>query len=47
MAPDNKTNILAELSSQLSAAVEQIGGHIVAIHARRLDRLSADDAGRM
>ena len=35
MASDNDTNTLAELSSQLSAAVEQIGGHIVAIHARR------------
>ena len=35
MASDNDTNTLAELSSQLSATVEQIGGHIVAIHARR------------
>jgi S1-C subfamily serine protease len=35
MASDNDTNTLAELSSQLSGAVEQIGGHIVAIHARR------------
>jgi len=35
MASDNDTNTLAELSSQLSTAVEQIGGHIVAIHARR------------
>jgi serine protease Do len=35
MATDNDTNTLAELSAQLSAAVEQIGGHVVAIHARR------------
>jgi len=35
MASDNDTNTLAELSSQLSAAVEQIGEHTVAIHARR------------
>ena len=35
MASDKKTNSLAELSSQLSAAVEQIGEHVVAIHARR------------
>ena len=35
MASDKNTNILAELSSRLSAAVEQIGGHVVAIHARR------------
>ena len=35
MAPDNNTNSLAELSSRLSAAVEQIGEHVVAIHARR------------
>jgi S1-C subfamily serine protease len=35
MASDNNTNTLAELSSQLSAAVERIGGHVVAIHARR------------
>ena len=34
MASDNTTT-LAQLSSQLSAAVEQIGGHVVAIHARR------------
>jgi S1-C subfamily serine protease len=35
MASDNNTNPLAELSSRLSAAVEQIGEHVVAIHARR------------
>jgi len=35
MASTNKTNTLAELSSQLSSSVEQIGGHVVAIHARR------------
>src|SRR5678815_1977226 len=35
MASDKNTNTLTELSSQLSAAVEQIGGHVVAIHARR------------
>jgi serine protease Do len=35
MASDTNTNPLAELSSRLSAAVEQIGEHIVAIHARR------------
>ena len=35
MASDKNTNTLAELSSRLSAAVEQIGGHVVAIHARR------------
>lgn len=35
MASDKNTNILAELSSRLAAAVEQIGGHVVAIHARR------------
>ena len=35
MASDKTTNTLAALSSQLSAAVEQIGGHVVAIHARR------------
>ena len=35
MASDNDTNTLAELSSQLSTAVEQIAEHIVAIHARR------------
>ncbi len=35
MASDKNTNILAELSSRLSAAVEQIGEHVVAIHARR------------
>jgi len=35
MAPDNNTNSLAELSSRLSAAVEQVGEHVVAIHARR------------
>jgi S1-C subfamily serine protease len=34
MASDNK-NALAELSSSLSAAVNQIGEHVVAIHARR------------
>jgi S1-C subfamily serine protease len=35
MASDKNTNSLAELSSRLSAAVEQIGEHVVAIHARR------------
>lgn len=35
MASNKGTNALAELSSQLAAAVEQIGGHTVAIHARR------------
>jgi serine protease Do len=35
MASDTNTNPLAELSSRLSAAVEQIGEHVVAIHARR------------
>ena len=35
MASDKNTNALAVLSSGLSAAVEQIGGHVVAIHARR------------
>jgi len=35
MASNKSTNALAQLSSQLSAAVEQIGGHVVAIHARR------------
>jgi S1-C subfamily serine protease len=35
MASDKNTTTLAQLSSQLSAAVEQIGGHVVAIHARR------------
>ena len=35
MTSDKNTNTLAELSSRLSAAVEQIGGHVVAIHARR------------
>jgi S1-C subfamily serine protease len=35
MAKDKNTNTLVELSAQLSAAVEQIGGHVVAIHARR------------
>src|SRR6476660_461419 len=34
MASDNR-NVLAELSSRLSAAVAQIGEHVVAIHARR------------
>src|SRR5437868_14408384 len=35
MASDKNTNALAELSSQLSAAVVQIGEHVVAIQARR------------
>jgi S1-C subfamily serine protease len=35
MASDKDTNPLADLSSRLSAAVEQIGEHVVAIHARR------------
>jgi S1-C subfamily serine protease len=35
MASNKHTNPLAELSSHLSAAVEQIGEHVVAIHARR------------
>ena len=35
MTSDKNTNTLTELSSRLSAAVEQIGGHVVAIHARR------------
>jgi serine protease Do len=36
MASSNdNTNALAALSSQLSDAVEQIGGYVVAIHARR------------
>src|SRR5689334_8216634 len=35
MASTSKTNTLAALSAQLSGAVEQIGGHVVAIHARR------------
>jgi serine protease Do len=35
MASDKNTNTLAQLSSQLSAAVEQIGSHVIAIHARR------------
>jgi len=35
MASDNNTTALAQISSQLSAAVEEIGGHVVAIHARR------------
>jgi len=35
MAPSNSSNILAELSSRLSAAVEQTAKHVVAIHARR------------
>ena len=34
MASDNR-NVLAELSTRLSAAVAQVGEHIVAIHARR------------
>ena len=34
MASDNR-NILAELSARLSAAVAQVGEHVVAIHARR------------
>jgi S1-C subfamily serine protease len=35
MASDNNTNALAELSSQLSAAVDHTAKHVVAIHARR------------
>ncbi len=35
MASNKNTNTLVELSAQLSAAVERIGGHVVAIHARR------------
>jgi serine protease Do len=35
MASNKNTSTLAELSSQLPAAVEQIGEHVVAIHARR------------
>ncbi len=35
MASNNNTNALADLSSRLSAAVDQIGEHVVAIHARR------------
>ncbi|HWJ12600.1 MAG TPA: trypsin-like peptidase domain-containing protein [Gemmatimonadaceae bacterium] len=34
MASDNR-NVLAELSTRLSAAVAQVGEHVVAIHARR------------
>jgi serine protease Do len=35
MASNKNTNALVELSARLSAAVEQIGEHVVAIHARR------------
>src|SRR4051794_30141227 len=35
MASDKNTSTLTQLSSQLSAAVEQVGGHVVAVHARR------------
>src|SRR6478672_5556243 len=35
MASDKSGNVLADLSSRLSAAVDKIGEHVVAIHARR------------
>src|SRR5262249_22816982 len=35
MSSANNSNVLVELSSRLSAAVEEIGEHVVAIHARR------------
>ena len=38
MASDKKTNTLVELSSQLSAAVEQIGGQRRLVCERALQR---------
>jgi S1-C subfamily serine protease len=35
MSSEHNGNVLVELSSRLSAAVEEIGAHVVAIHARR------------
>jgi S1-C subfamily serine protease len=35
MASDKTSNVLADLSSRLSTAVDKVGEHVVAIHARR------------